>query len=259
MNLTYDSAGTGPTVLLLHSTVCDRRMWDPQWPALVAAGLRVVRCDFRGYGETPAASGPFSDADDIGALLDELGADRAALVGSSYGGRVALEVAARTPERVTALALLCAGLPDQGEGPELTEYDERETELVEKGDLAGAAELNARTWLGPEADPQTHAFVREMQLHAFEVQLAGEREHGEHYGDRDFDPAALSAVTAPALVLSGAHDLPEFRATATRLAALLPRAAGRELPWAGHLPGLERPAEISGLLLDFLTEHLAPR
>jgi 3-oxoadipate enol-lactonase len=51
--VTYDVAGTGPALVLLHSTVCDRRMWDPQWPVLADAGYRVVRCDFRGYGETP--------------------------------------------------------------------------------------------------------------------------------------------------------------------------------------------------------------
>ncbi|WP_308312056.1 alpha/beta fold hydrolase [Streptomyces albipurpureus] len=258
MKLTYDLAGTGPTVLLLHSTVCDRRMWDPQWPTLTGAGLRVVRCDFRGYGDTPAADGPFTDAEDVLELLDGLGVQRAALVGSSYGGRVALELAARAPERITALALLCAGLPDQGTSPELIAYDEQETELFERGDLSGAAALNARTWLGPDAGPQAHALVAKMQLHAFEVQVAGAQEHGEHYGDHDFDPAALAAVRAPALVLSGAYDLPDFRTTAARLASLLPEASARELPWAGHLPGLERPAETTQLLLDFLTEHLLP-
>ena len=44
--LSYDEAGTGPALVLLHSMVCDRRMWDPQWPVLVDAGYRVVRCDF---------------------------------------------------------------------------------------------------------------------------------------------------------------------------------------------------------------------
>ncbi|MFE5853884.1 alpha/beta fold hydrolase [Streptomyces sp. NPDC056500] len=258
MNLTYDLAGTGPTVLLLHSTVCDRRMWDPQWPALVDAGWQVIRCDFRGYGETPAGRGPYSDADDVLALLDELHIDQAALVGSSYGGRVALETAALAPERVTALALLCAGLPDMGASPELVAFDEKETELFEANDLSGAAELNGRTWLGPDAGPAAHSAVRQMQQHAFEVQDAAAHEHGEHYGDRDFDPQTLTAVTAPALVAFGAHDLPDFRATASRLASLLPSAELRELAWAGHLPALERPDETTGLLLDFLRTHHRP-
>src|SRR5687768_10934531 len=100
----YDVTGSGPAVLLLHSTVCDRRMWDPQVPALTAAGYRVVRCDLPGHGDTPVPTGRFDEAADIAALLTDLGITRAALVGSSGGGRVALDIAARWPERVTALA-----------------------------------------------------------------------------------------------------------------------------------------------------------
>lgn len=49
VTIAYDVAGHGPAVVLLHSTVCDRRMWDPQVPALADAGYRVVRCDLRGF------------------------------------------------------------------------------------------------------------------------------------------------------------------------------------------------------------------
>ncbi|MFD0560895.1 alpha/beta fold hydrolase [Kitasatospora saccharophila] len=54
MTITHEVAGSGPAVVLLHSSVCDRRMWDGQWDALRGAGYRVLRCDFRGFGETPA-------------------------------------------------------------------------------------------------------------------------------------------------------------------------------------------------------------
>ncbi len=110
--LAYDVAGTGPAAVLLHSAVCDRLMWDPQWPVLAEAGYRAMRCDFRGFGSTPVPLGPLgplgphNDADDVLNLADELGLGPMALVGSSYGGKVALEIAARQPARVTALALL---------------------------------------------------------------------------------------------------------------------------------------------------------
>ncbi|MFE7131221.1 alpha/beta fold hydrolase [Streptomyces sp. NPDC057638] len=296
MTLDNDIAGSGPTLVLLHSTVCDRRMWDPQWRALVSAGYRVVRCDFRGYGGTPATMAPHSDADDVLALLDGIGADRVTLIGASHGGRVALEVAARVPHRVAALALLCSGPPPGPRlSPELAAFDDAEDVFFEQEDIKGATELNARFWLGPEATEATREFVREMQYHAFELQLAAERESmregtvgedgpqdppepatglgsgddgtqdgtGDGTGDsaddgtddgNEFDFDALTAVTAPALVLTGAHDVPDFRATAERLAVLLPGARHEELPWAGHLPGLERPEEITHRLLEFLDE-----
>jgi pimeloyl-ACP methyl ester carboxylesterase len=80
-------------------------MWDPQWSLLIDAGYRVVRCDFRGHGQSPAPTEPFNAADDVRVLLDSLGIGRAAIIGSSYGGRVAQEIAARWPERVSALVL----------------------------------------------------------------------------------------------------------------------------------------------------------
>jgi len=235
--------------VLLHSTVCDRRMWDPQWPVLAEAGYRVVRCDFRGFGATPAPTAPYNDADDVLSLADELDLGPMALVGASSGGEVALEIAARRPRRVTALALVSAGMPGHEPTDELRGFWQREGELIEAGDIAGAVELNVATWLGPEADEATRERVRLMQRHAFEVQLAAPEEYEPVQADVD-----LHAITAPSLVVSGARDLPDFRLIAARLAALLPGAQAVELPWAGHLPTLERPRESSGLLTAFLRD-----
>ncbi|MGW0395136.1 alpha/beta fold hydrolase [Streptomyces sp. NPDC003042] len=239
--------GDGPAVALLHSSVCDRRLWDPQWGPLAEAGFRVVRPDFRPCGDSPAAQGPYSDDGDVLALLDDLGIERAALIGSSYGGRVALRIAARHPARVTRLALLCAGRPGFRPGPQTREFGAAEDALMEAGDLAGAAELNARTWLGPYADEAAHAAVREMQLGNVQGCPADTEDHELPEPETD-----LTAVTAPTLALGGAHDLPDFRRIAAELPTLIPAATHRELPWAGHLPSLERPAEITKLLREFL-------
>ena len=102
--------GSGPVVVLLHAGVADLRMWDHQAAAL-AADHRVVRCDLHGFGQTPLTPGePYSDAEDVVRLLDELGVGEFALVGASQGGDVALQVASAVPERVTRLVLLCAAL-----------------------------------------------------------------------------------------------------------------------------------------------------
>ena len=249
MTLAHDEAGDGPAVLLLHSTVADRRMWDPQEPALIAAGFRVIRCDLRGYGETPVADRSHNDADDVAELLDELGVERAALVGASGGGMVALEFAGRRPARVTALALLDTAAPWLEPGPELREFNRREEELLEAGDVAAATELNVDLWLGPAAGPEARSRLREMQRHTFEWQLAAAEWH-----EKVRTPYELSAVTARTLLVAGAHDLPEFRALARRLAAELPDAHLIELDWAGHLPSLERPDLLNPILLDFLNQ-----
>jgi 3-oxoadipate enol-lactonase len=249
VTIAFETAGEGPALVLLHSAVCDRRMWDPQWPAFTEAGHHVVRCDFRGYGDTPVADRPYCDAEDVRDLMDALGLDRATLIGSSYGGRVAVELAARWPDRVTAMALICAGLPGHERSAELRAFGEREDELIDAGDIAGAVELNVDTWLGPEASGQVRQQVREMQRHAFDVQLAATEEFPEIEVKID-----LSAVRGPCLALSGAHDLPDFRQIAASLPGLFPGTRHTELPWAGHLPSLERPGEVTPLLLSFLAE-----
>ncbi|MFJ9695444.1 alpha/beta fold hydrolase [Kitasatospora sp. NPDC101183] len=249
MTIPHEVAGEGPAVVLLHSSVCDRRMWDGQWRALVEAGYRVVRLDFRGFGESPMADAPYSDAGDVLDLLDHLGVGSTALVGASYGGKVALEVAASRPGAVTALALLAAGMPGHAHSAELRAFGAREDELLEAGDVAGAVELNVEAWLGPEAGEEARARVREMQRHAFEVQLAAT----EFF--RSSPEVDLGRVTARCLAVAGAHDFADFREIA---AALSGRIAGParhlELEWAGHLPGLERPEAVTRLLLDFLGE-----
>ncbi|MFF1477500.1 alpha/beta fold hydrolase [Streptomyces sp. NPDC058301] len=249
MTLSHDVAGSGPAVLLLHSTVCDRRMWDPQVPALVGAGYQVVRCDLRGFGETPVPDRPYSNADDVIALLDELGIERTALIGSSGGGRVALEIAARHPGRVTALALLCTALVGHEPGAELRAFGDREDELIEAGDIAGATDLNVEAWVGPEADGAAREKVRLMQRHAFDVQLAAEEEFGQIRVEAD-----LSAITAPTLLVSGDHDFADFRHIAIHLSGVLADARHLELPWAGHLPSLESPDKVNPVLVDFLRE-----
>ncbi|WKX17133.1 alpha/beta fold hydrolase [Streptomyces sp. HUAS CX7] len=251
MTLSHDVAGDGPVLVLLHSGVCDRRMWDAQWPALIDAGYRLVRCDLRGFGETPAPDRPHSDAEDVLGLLNSLGIAQAALVGSSYGGQVALEIAARWPDRVSAIGLICSALPGHEPSAELSALGEREEALIEAGEFVGATELMVETWLGPDADETAREEVRQMQRHAFELQLAAAEE---------FEPVEsvvdLAAIQAPCLVLSGAHDLADFRQIAARLPHLLAIADHVELPWAGHLPSLERPSAVTDLLIGFLKQRV---
>lgn len=241
-------------MLLLHSTVCDRRMWEPQWHTLLEAGYRVVRCDWRGFGKSPVPDGPYDEAGDVVALLDALEVSSASIVASSYGGKVALEFAARWPERVESMVLLCSAIPDHEPTEELIRFWESEEKFVEADDIDAAVELNVTAFLGPEADAETRDRVRLMQRHAFDVQMAAEVEYAP-----DDVPISLDDVVTPTLVVSGAKDLPDFRLIAARLAAQLPHAEAVELDWAGHLPNLERPAEITTLLLDALASHPASR
>jgi pimeloyl-ACP methyl ester carboxylesterase len=245
--------GDGPAVLLVHAGIADSRMWTPVAEQLVAAGYRVVTCDLRGFGRTPLEPGIVSNAGDLAALLDALGIERAAVVGASFGGRVALELALRAPERVEALALLDAGPGDFEPSEELRAFGDTEEAALEREDLDAAVAENVRMWVtrGDRAvDPAVTDLVATMQRDAFEAQMGVDAELEE------LDPPLarrLGEIAVPALVVVGADDVEDFHRLARRLAADLP-GAGQVVTILGaaHLPALERPDETARLLIDFL-------
>ncbi|PRY61487.1 pimeloyl-ACP methyl ester carboxylesterase [Knoellia remsis] len=250
--LAHDDVGSGAAVVLLHAGVADRGMWAPLLPAL-SARRRVVAPDLRGFGDTPLVAGEYSEADDVLRLLDVLGIGQATLVGASLGGRVALEIASRHPDRVRSLALVCPAYRGlQVTDQVVIEFGEREDELLAAGDVDGAVALNVDTWVGPEADAEARADIARMQRRAFEVQLAAEALEPPPQPARVEVDA--TAIWIPTVVFSGAHDAPHFREAAALLASRIESSLLVELPWAGHLPSVERPQEMADLLLQHL-EH----
>ena len=221
-------------ILLVHSGVCDARMWD----GFDLPG--AVRHELRGFGQTPMPpAGEFSYAADLAAALD----GPSTLVGASFGGGISLEVASRHPELVGELVVLDAPLPDHDWSEEIAGFARREEELLEQGELHAAAVLNADFWL---ADPSPRERVIEMQRRAFELQSESEAEEAQ------VDSIDLGAIRARTLVAVGEHDKADFHAIADRLAAEIPHAERAVIAGAGHLPALERPEETARLIREFL-------
>ena len=249
MLLAHAVSGAGAPVLLLHSGVTDRRMWQPQVPAL-GHRFRVIAPDLRGFGDTPLPPEPFADADDVADLLDHLGVADAAVVGSSTGGRVALELATRHSERVNSLVLLCPAYRGVAPSAAAAAFDAAENRLLDAGDVTGAVQLNVDTWLGPEATDEVRGRLARMQRRALEVQLAA--------GRRDPAPVKLvvhvdpAEVAVPTVIVTGSLDLDHFQTVAEVLADEIDGAELVRLPWAAHLPSMERPDAVLTLLLDVL-------
>ncbi|TWP51986.1 alpha/beta fold hydrolase [Lentzea tibetensis] len=213
-------------------------MWEPQLPAL--AGHRVLRPDFRGYGAEPAVPS-FDPAADVRALLD----GPVVLVGSSFGGSIAQEVACRWPSLVSGLVLLCPGRHGVPLTPAISAWAARERELLATGDVDGVVELAVETWLGPEADEVARKSVREMKRRSVLAQLG-------HDAEIRRTPVDAGEIRVPTLVVSGGHDVDYFQQVAESLAHDIPGARHVHLDWAGHLPNLERPDAVNALLEDFL-------
>lgn len=258
MSAWFDVTGEGPAVALVHAGIADSRMWEPQRRSF-AATHTVLLVDLPGFGNSAVESNPVSYRGAVAEALDASGIERAALVGTSLGGRVALELALESPERVTALVLVGAGLDGHDWSQEIEAFGEAEEAALARGDLEAAVALNVDLWVvGPrrsadEIDPAVRELVVEMQRDAFRL-----GEGHEDLREVRLDPPAsqrLGEVAVPTLVLTGDEDVADIHAIAERLAGGIPGAQRATIAGAAHLPNLERPDEFDRIVLGFLAEH----
>lgn len=250
MLLPHDETGAGPAVVLLHAGVADRTMWTEHLPPLAAAGYRAVAVDLPGFGEAPLGRefGPWSD---VLETMDALRIDRAAVVGNSFGGAVALNVAIVAPERVKALVLVSARPPWLEPSSELEAAWEAEESALERGDIEAAVTAVVDTWTLPDASQALRDRVAAMQRRAFEVQVAAP-EPVEVPAPAEADPERLIELEMPTLIAAGEFELPDFRLGAELLAERLRGDPATVMSEAGHLAPLEQPDAFDRLLLRFL-------
>jgi pimeloyl-ACP methyl ester carboxylesterase len=249
--LPNDEAGSGPAVVLLHAGIADRSMWAEHLEPLAAAGYRVVAVDLPGFGEAPVTPGEQAPWTDVLRTMDELSIERAALVGNSFGGAVALRAAVVAPQRVSRLALISTPQPAAEPSDELRAAWDAEDAALERGDVDAAVEAVVDAWTLPDAPQELRARVAAMQQRVFDLQ-AGAAEPTEAPDPLDERPDALAGLDVPALVAAGDRDKRDFREGAEALARTLPRARHAVIEGAGHLAPLETPEAFRELLLGFL-------
>ena len=242
-----DGPADAPVVVLSNSLGATRGMWDLQVPVL-AERYRVISYDARGHGESPAPPGPYTLddlVDDVLAVLDEVGAERAHLAGVSLGGMTAMRMAVRNPERVHRMVLLCTSASTVA-GP----YRERAA-AVRRGGTAPLAEAVVAKWVTPAFAAANPDVVRRL-----EAMVAGSDDEGYAACCEVVDDVELRAdlprITAPTLVVSGADDValpPEHQRV---IAAGIPGAELVTLSPAAHIPTVEAPLQVSGAILGHL-------
>jgi 3-oxoadipate enol-lactonase len=232
-------------------------MWEPQLKSF-RAEHRLIAPDLPGFGQMPLTEGPVDFRAFIRDALDAAEMRTAALVGTSLGGRIAIEVALESPQGVSALVLVGSGLDGHEWSNEVHAFGDEEEAALERGDLDAAVETNLRMWLaGPsrsldDVDPTVHRLVGEMQRNAFELQ------HGHEFQLVALEPPAsqrLDEIRVPTLVLTGDDDVPDIHAIAEKLAREIPGAERATISGTAHLPNLERPAEFDRIVLGFLRQH----
>jgi 3-oxoadipate enol-lactonase len=252
VDLAHDVHGSpgAPWLLLGPSLGSTRQMWDGALPAL-AERFRVVRYEHRGHGGSPVVAGPYR-IDELGgdvlALADRLGAQRFAVAGLSLGGMVGMWLAARAPQRVDRLVLLCTSAylpPAQG-------WRDRAA-TVRAGGTAAVADAVVARWFTPAWAGEHPAQVAGATAMLLGVPAEGYAGCCEAIAALDLR-ADLSRVTAATLVIAGRDDGATPLAHAELIAGLIPGSSLAVLDGVAHLGAVQEPGTCARLMLEHLTD-----
>lgn len=245
--ITAGPAGA-PTVVLSNSLGSTLHMWDRNVEEL-AEHFTVVRYDTRGHGRSPVVEGAahLDDlCDDVIGLLDELGLDRVHFVGLSLGGMTGMRLAARNPERVAGLVVLCTS-PYLGPA---SNWSDRAAMVRAEG-TAAVAEAVVDRWYSPGFLASEHERVARARSVVAATPAEGYAACCEAIATMDLRDE-LASVTAPTLAIAGADDPstppPHLEGIATSV------RDGRVLvvPDSAHLANDEQPATVTPAIIEHL-------
>jgi pimeloyl-ACP methyl ester carboxylesterase len=254
VRLFYRDLSDGPAIVLLHGWTMSHQVWDRQVREL-GSRYRLILPDLRGHGDSDKPVGaydPERHAADIVALLDHLGLDRAIVVGWSFGGMTALQLACSHPHRVAKLVLINAAGPRYLAAPDFP---------------AGHSEETLQGWLAREREetapwrkfcmesmprlPYDDLLTHWLWTESMRTPSWAAAPMLEAYARADLR-GQLDRLTAPALILHGQHDVfcaPEAaRYLAGRIGAQL-----IEFEQSGHSPHWEEPEAFHAALHPFLS------
>ena len=250
--LWYDEAGSGPVVLLLHGGLGDSGLWEPVVP-LLAERFRTIRSDLRFFGRSTGPAVPWSWERDVVGVLDALNVERAALVGLSLGGKLALDVALAHPERLWAVAGIAPGLGGHDGAAYSAEQEARYEAAESEGDLGAAMEIDFEVWAPLGTDER----IRQLWQATPDAK-------GLPPGVEPLPAAGapakerLGELAVPTLVVTAAHDPAGFREIGPLVAREAPDARHLELD-SDHYVTLREPELVARTLLDFLSETASRR
>jgi 3-oxoadipate enol-lactonase len=253
IEVAYDDAGSGRPFVLLHGFPFNRSMWREQAAAL-SETCRVVTPDLRGLGETSAGTGPATMeemAEDLSALLDELGVGRAIVGGLSMGGYVALAFLRAHVSRVGALVLADTRAQADTDDARRTREETARRALAEG--MEPIADAMLPKLLAPatrERRPDVVARVREMILGS---NPEGAASALRGMAARRDQTDLLEAAGVPTLVVVGSEDAITPPSEAEAMSAKIKGSRLVKIEGAGHVSNVERPGEFNRALADFLS------
>jgi 3-oxoadipate enol-lactonase len=242
--IAYQVRGEGQPLVLLAGQSNNHTWWDPILPDF--GGRRLITLDWRGTGDSDKPDEPYSTrgfAQDVIAVLDALGLDRADIYGTSMGGRVAQWLAIDAPDRVGKLVLGCTS-PGAEHGYERSQEIRKALADPARSDRVLLELMYTPEWLAHNPGPYYVLGDTGMPPYAKGRHLVASNRHDAWDG--------LPSITAPTLILHGTDDVFSPVANAQLLADRIPGARAELIPGARHAYFHEFRSVASPAVLAFL-------
>ena len=258
LNVEVSGPADATALMLLHGFTGDATTWEPfldAWP-----GIPTIRVDLIGHGRSdspadPARYGMAHAVEDLLAVLDHLGVERAAVLGYSMGGRVALHLSTAAPDRLSTLIVesTSPGIEDDAQRAARRASDEALAADIERDGIAAFVDRwQAQPLFASQAS--LPAAVRERQrrqrLRQSPAGLANSL-RGMGAGAQEYLLPRLASLRTQTLFIAGALD-ERYVAEARRMAAAVRGAGLAVLPGAGHAAHLEQPEAFAATVGQFL-------
>lgn len=249
----YETAGSGPWVVLSHSLACAIGMWDEQWEVLQAR-YRVLRFDTRGHGRSDAPPGAYSlgqMADDLHALLVASGVERPHFVGLSMGGMIGMTYALAHPGSLRSLVLCdtTSRIP-----PEAKPLWAERIATAERQGMEPLVEPTLQRWFTAPCLAQRPPAVERVAQMIRRTPPAGYAGCCHAISRLDLT-GSIGAIDCPVQIIVGEHDAGTPVAMSEAIHAAVPGSELVVIPDASHLSNIEQPAAFNRGLLDFLARH----
>ena len=250
INYQFDGPDSAPCLVFSNSLATSLAMWDEQAAAL-RDSFRILRYDQRGHGGTDAPAGRYAYdtllADALG-LLDALSIKKAHFAGLSMGGATALGLAERHPDRFDRI-IVCDS-PCQSTPQSSQQWEERIVVARRQG-IEALVEPTVSRWVPPEILANNPPHVDKIRAMIRATPVDGFIGCAAALADHDY-ASAVATVKRPVLFLGGEKDA--ATAPMRKLSEKLPGSRFVALAGAGHISNMDRPAEFTKAIRDFLTD-----
>ena len=254
VRIAYEELGAGEPLVFVHGLGYDRRGWG-SLPALLTDDFRIVLVDNRGVGESDEPEGPYSVAqlaDDVVAVLDDAGIERAHVFGVSLGGFIAQELALSHSTRVNRL-VLCSTSPG---GPHAFPMPERGVDAFSRYpamEREAGLRLMVENSLGAHGVRERPELVEEIVAYRLERAPSVAAWQAQLAASRAFDAYdRIAQIAAPTLVIHASMDTVIDCRNGELLAERIPGARIERIPDRGHLVMWQEGAMLAPLVRDFL-------